>query len=57
LTERILADLRGQVAELRLLPSRGGAFEVSLNGQLIFSKKQLGRFPSHEEIVALLPRQ
>jgi len=27
-------------------PSSGGVFEVTLNGSLIFSKKQLGRFPN-----------
>lgn len=31
-----------------------GAFEVSLDGKLLFSKLQLGRMPSLDEIVALL---
>ena len=28
-----------------LIPSGGGVFEVTVNGSLIFSKKQLGVFP------------
>jgi len=35
------------------LPSSGGVFEVHLDGELIFSKKEVGRFPTPEEIKAL----
>ena len=28
-----------------MIPSSGGVFEVTVNGSLIFSKKQLGVFP------------
>ena len=31
-------------------PPRSGAFEVSVNNKLIFSKFQLGRFPTEDEI-------
>ena len=30
-------------------------FEVVLDGQLIFSKKQLGRFPDDREILEKIP--
>jgi len=33
-----------------LLKSGGGAFEVSVDGKKIFSKKETGRFPDAEEI-------
>ena len=32
---------------------RRGRFEISVDGQLRFSKKALGRFPTDEEIDAL----
>jgi selT/selW/selH-like putative selenoprotein len=32
----------------------GGVFEVSADGEPIFSKKKLGRFPRHGEVEALL---
>ena len=35
----------------KMKPSSGGVFEITLNGSLIFSKKQLGRFPNDGEIV------
>jgi len=38
---------------LKILPSSGGVFEVHLDGELIFSKKEVGRFPTPEEIKAL----
>ncbi len=33
----------------------GGEFEVTVDGRLVFSKKQQGRFPEHEEVLGLLP--
>ena len=37
-----------------LIESSGGVFEIKANGHLIFSKKQLGRFPENEEILSLI---
>ena len=36
--------------ESKLIESGGGVFEVKLNNNLIFSKKQLDRFPEEGEI-------
>ena len=33
----------------------GGEFEITVDGQLIFSKKQQGRFPDLQEVLALIP--
>jgi selenoprotein W-related protein len=41
-------------AEVELLPSSGGVFEISADGRLVFSKKELKRFPEEGEIVKLL---
>lgn len=37
-----------------MIPSGGGVFEVIKNGTLVFSKKQLDRFPDEGEIVNLI---
>ena len=37
-----------------LIEGRGGIFEVAVDGRLIFSKKKVGRFPSPDEILAML---
>ena len=39
---------------IELIPSGGGVFEVSRDGELVFSKKKLGRFPRAGEVVELL---
>lgn len=41
-------------AEIDLVKSKGGAFEIRHEDRLIYSKKQTGRFPSNAEIIALL---
>ena len=37
-----------------LIKGTGGVFEVRLNNSLIFSKKDLGRFPNENEIESIL---
>lgn len=39
--------------EVELVKGKGGVFEISRDGKLLFSKKKLGRFPTDEEIDAL----
>ena len=37
-----------------LIPGRGGIFDVELDGKLIFSKHDQGRFPEDSEILSQL---
>jgi selenoprotein W-related protein len=39
---------------ITLIPSSGGVFEVTYNGDLIYSKKAERRFPEHREIDAAM---
>ena len=41
-------------ADISLISSGGGVFEISLNDNLIFSKKALNRFPDSGEIKKLI---
>jgi selT/selW/selH-like putative selenoprotein len=41
-------------AEVELLSSSGGVFEVVVDKELVFSKKSLQRFPEEGEITLLL---
>ena len=43
-------------AEVRLVPSSGGVFEVTVDGNLVFSKKALRRHAEPGEIVELIKR-
>jgi selenoprotein W-related protein len=41
-------------AEIILLPSTGGVYEVEVDGKRIFSKIELKRFPREGEILELI---
>ena len=40
--------------EVELVKGVGGVFEITVDGRLAFSKKQLGRFPEDSEIDAVV---
>ena len=44
----------GQEIQVELIAGSNGVFEIAVDGQLVFSKKKLGRFPEDGEIVKLL---
>jgi len=54
LANEILEKYGTDVKELTLIPSGGGVFEVIKNGDLIFSKKSLDRFPDDGEVMNLI---
>jgi selenoprotein W-related protein len=39
-------------AALKLIPSDNGRFEVSLDGELAYSKLKTGEFPENKQILA-----
>ena len=40
-----MSEFKLQIEELTLVPSTGGVFELSLDGDLVYSKKATGKFP------------
>lgn len=42
------------VERLTLVPSSGGIFEVRKNGQIVYSKKAIGRKPEPGEILEIV---
>lgn len=50
----VLSKCVTQVSGLMLVPSGGGAFEITLNGNLIYSKLETGQFPTADHIIALV---
>jgi selenoprotein W-related protein len=48
LTSKLLATYKQQIRELKLIPSGGGCFELSINGDLIYSKLKAGKFPEEQ---------
>lgn len=51
LTEELLNEFKSSVKEFTLVPSSDGVFEITLNDNVIFSKKELGRFPDEGEVL------
>jgi selenoprotein W-related protein len=46
-----------QIEHLELVPDKGGCFEVSLNGDLVYSKLKTGEFPDEAQIVGTIGKQ
>ncbi|MBU5427661.1 Rdx family protein [Tissierella pigra] len=46
----MLSEQKQKISEVILYPSSGGVFEVTFNDELIFSKKELDRYPEENEI-------
>lgn len=49
LAEKLLNEHKNDIEELTIIPSSGGVFEISMNEELLFSKKELNRFPEDDE--------
>lgn len=43
-------EFKQQINALKLVPSSGGVFEVIVDSELIYSKKQTGEFPDFEMV-------
>lgn len=57
LVDKLLSKFKNEVDELTIVPSSGGVFEVSFDGELIFSKKELDRFPDEDEVESVLRKK
>jgi selenoprotein W-related protein len=52
--DELLKNYEEKIEAITLIPSDGGKFEVSINGDLIFSKRQLGRHAEDGEVNKLV---
>jgi selenoprotein W-related protein len=48
LTSKLLNRFKQQIRELKLIPASGGCFELTVNGELLYSKLQTGKFPDED---------
>jgi selenoprotein W-related protein len=54
LTTELLEKYESLIESITLLPSQGGVYEVTVNGQLLYSKKATGRHAEPGEVVGLV---
>jgi selT/selW/selH-like putative selenoprotein len=52
-----LKEAFGSKVKTRLIAGGGGVFDVALDGTLVYSKKQTGRFPGYREIPGLIEQK
>ncbi|NNC41515.1 MAG: SelT/SelW/SelH family protein [Acidimicrobiia bacterium] len=50
MVEQILGEFENDTESLKLIPSGGGVFEVVVNDELVYSKKETGRHAEYEEV-------
>ena len=48
MASQLLTNYKQKIKDLTLIPVGGGAFELSLNGDLIYSKLKTGQFPDEK---------
>lgn len=51
MTETLITTFRNKIARITLVPSSGGRYEVTIDGELVYSKKATGKHPPVELIV------
>ena len=48
MTTKLLTTYKQQIKEMKLIPAGGGCFELTINGDLIYSKLKTGKFPEED---------
>ena len=54
MAQELLTTFNTDLSSLALVPGTGGIFEVRLNGAVIYSRKETGRFPESKELKQLV---
>ena len=53
----MLGTFKQKIKELKLIPASGGCFELTVNGELLYSKLAIGKFPDEQAILDLLEKR
>ena len=51
MTAKLLAALKQRIHDLKLIPSKGGCFELTVDGELVYSKLATGKFPDEQKML------
>lgn len=54
LAQELLHTFSSEIGEVALQPGSGGILEVRVDGELVFSRKESGRFPEAKELKQLV---
>lgn len=50
MAQELLSTFDTELGEVALVPGTGGVFEVRVDGELVWSRKEAGRFPESKEL-------
>ena len=51
---KLLTAYKQQIRFMKMIPSKGGCFELTANGELLYSKLQTGKFPDEPALVDMI---
>lgn len=51
MTSKLLTTYKQQIQDLKLIPSKGGCFELTIDGELVYSKLQTKEFPEEKWVL------
>ena len=54
MAQELLATFEAEVGEVALVPGTGGIFEVRVDEEIVWSRKERGRFPDIKELNQLV---
>ena len=54
---KLLAGWGPVIRRVELVPGTGGVFDVDIDGERVFTKSMLGRYPQPDEVIPLLVPQ
>jgi selenoprotein W-related protein len=57
LTAKLLTTYKQKIRDLKLIPASGGCFELTVNGELLYSKLATGKFPDENAIVDVVGKR
>ena len=50
MVEELLGEFEHHIERLTLITGGGGVFEFTVDGELVYSKKETGEFPEYEQV-------
>lgn len=56
MTAKVLSRFKVKIQSYRLVPSKGGCFELTVGGKKLYSKLQTGKFPDEDALVEEVAR-
>ena len=57
MTAKLLTEYKQRIEDLKLIPSGGGCFELSVDGELIYSKLKTGQFPDESAMLTAVGKR